>query len=100
MKTITISAREYFDRANGNSSFSARIYIDNEHIAILRFQCGYGDQYIQEAAKKLNELGLIKLKRYSTGGLSPLWRYCRENNIKLLTDKATVTKKEALNFVS
>lgn len=83
MKHIEIRAKEWFDKANGNSYFSARIYIDNEQVAILPFQYGYGDHYIDMANAELDKLGLIDNPRHSNGSRTPLWMYCNDNDIQL-----------------
>jgi len=63
MKTIDINAKEWFDKVNGNSYFSARVTIDygmeNEQSFILPFQYGYGDAYVYEALNELKQKGLL-----------------------------------------
>jgi len=62
IKTVDITAWEWFDKINGNSYFSAEVVINyslkNASIINLPFQYGYGDHYIdvafQEIKKKLN----------------------------------------------
>jgi hypothetical protein len=81
-KTITILAREWFDKVNGNSYFAGEIYFDNIEVAAMPFQYGYGEHYIQMAADLLNKQGLLKIDENA-----PLWRHCKENGIALLTSK-------------
>jgi hypothetical protein len=59
MRSLFIECREWFDKVNGNSYFSARVWVNGGQVAILPFQYGYGDQFIYEAQKKLTELGYI-----------------------------------------
>jgi len=82
MKTLVIIAKEWFDRINGNSYFSARINVDDKEQIILPFQYGYGDQYLHEAKMKLVELGYISKHKDYTWMQLP--RYCRENGIHLV----------------
>lgn len=86
VKTIDIQAKEWFDRINGNSYFSATVTINfgmkGEKSFDLPFQYGYSDQYIQEATNELNKLGIIE-----TGEITGLWQYCRDNKIILRTSK-------------
>lgn len=53
MKSIDINAREWFDKINGNSYFSAQIVInygmDSQRTYFLPFQYGYGEHYIHQA---------------------------------------------------
>ena len=51
---LLIIAKEWFDKVNGNSYFSARIFIDGK-VLYLPFQYGYGNQYEQEALKELKK---------------------------------------------
>ena len=85
MKTITIIAKEWFDRINGNSYFSARIFPDNEtsEPIILPMQYGYGDQYIYESRDKMIEAGILPADAKDEN----LTRYCRENQINLIYTK-------------
>jgi hypothetical protein len=59
IRSLFVECREWFDKVNGNSYFSARIWINGGQVAILPFQYGYGDQFIYEAQRKLIELGYI-----------------------------------------
>ena len=58
-RSLFIEGREWFDKVNGNSYFSARIWVDGGQVAILPFKYGYGDQFLYEAQKKLLELGYL-----------------------------------------
>ena len=57
-----VIAKEWRDKVNGNSYFSARIEntVENKVYA-LPYQYGYGDQYKHEAIKRLQEEGEIVL---------------------------------------
>ena len=63
MKTIDINAKEWFDKVNGNSYFSARVTLDygmeSEQSFVLPFQYGYGDMYRQATIKALKGRGLM-----------------------------------------
>ena len=63
VKTIDVNAKEWFDRANANSYFSAEVVTNygqaDAQTFILPFQYGYGDSYLYTALKELNERGLI-----------------------------------------
>ena len=91
IKTIDINAKEWFDKVNGNSYFSAVIFINlgmkNSLEIKMPFQYGYGDHYIDMAKKELIERKLIKPEVYSNGLSEALWAYCRENKIILRTNK-------------
>ena len=92
VKTIDVFAKEWFDRANGNSYFAGYVIV-NYKMADTRefpmiFQYGYGDHYIDIAGQELVKAGEI-----SMGSGEALWRYCDENNIILRTQKQENCKK-------
>ena len=86
--SICIHAKEWFDRANGNSYFSATIQINGEVIHKLPFQYGYGESYIDAANQWLVMTGIIDNPRHDNGSYNPLWSYCQDNGITLYTQKA------------
>jgi hypothetical protein len=59
IRSVFVECREWFDKVNGNTYFSARIWINGGQVAILPFQYGYGDQFIYEAQRKLIELNYL-----------------------------------------
>lgn len=96
MNSLNITAKEWFDKQNGNSYFSAVIQADGEVIGELPFQYGYGDHYVDMASAYLDEKGIIDNPRHSNGSRNTLWRYCEENDIVLYTNKAENCLKREL----
>ena len=78
MKTLDVQAKEYFDKGNANSYFSAQVIVDmglpTENTLYIPFKYGYGNQYEHEAAQ------ILKLHGYMPKD-AVLWRYCNDNNI-------------------
>ena len=97
MKTIRVHAKEWFDKANGNSYFSARIYVDDEQVAILPFQYGYGDHYIDMANEWLAENGYVDSPKGPHGSRNPLWRHCSDRGVNLFTTKQERCLKRELD---
>lgn len=101
IKTIDITAKEWFDKINGNSYFSALIDINyglkGAYTIKLPFQYGYGDHYIDMAKAELNKLGLINIEKYGNGMSQALWSYCKDNKIILRTVKHENCLKRELN---
>lgn len=99
MKTIRVHAKEWFDKANGNSYFSARIYIDDKQVAVLPFQYGYGDHYVDMANRYLIDNEIIGgwFNEHKGGANLPLWRYCNDNNIHLFSTKEEGCLKRELD---
>ncbi len=87
-RSLFIEGREWFDKVNGNSYFSARLWVDGGQVAILTFQYGYGDQYLYEAQRKLEELGYLP---YNNRGL---WSIAQELGIDFYSSKSSAKKSE------
>jgi len=85
IKTIDVNAKEWFDKVNGNSYFSAIVTLNyklsDEKEIKLPFQYGYGEQYQFQALKEIKD----KFKGMVDGG--SLWSYCDNNKIILRTNK-------------
>ncbi len=84
LKTIDLIAKEWFDKLNGNSYFSAILILNyglkNEKTLNLPFQYGYGSQYESAGSEELKKF--FDLKENFT-----LWRFCENNNIILRSSK-------------
>ena len=100
IKTIDIHGKSWFDRANGNSYFSAIVIVnygmEDERVIKLPFQYGYGDSYVQAATIALHTVGMDN----EVSGLN-LSRYCKEHNIILRKSMhENCTKKDVKSFVA
>jgi len=97
VKTIDVNAKEWFDKANGNSYFSGTITtnfgMDDAKEYIMPFQYGYGDHYIDMAKCQLTEHN-----RISPDLMQDLPRYCRENDIILRNSIQRGCKKRDLKW--
>ena len=89
-RSLFIECREWFDKVNGNSYFTARIWVDGGQVAILPFQYGYGDQFIYEAQKKLLELGYLPQEGKSRG----LWTIAEADGFDYYSAKTSTKKAE------
>ena len=80
-KTIDIQAKEWFDKANGNSYFSGTITLnkgtETEETFLMPFQYGYGSQYEQVAKAILTQFNKISTDFES------LLRYCQRVGVQL-----------------
>ena len=56
---ITIMGRKWFDRINGNTYCSSKIFIDGEHVHTIPMTYGYGDYYRQMSMEWLADNGHI-----------------------------------------
>jgi len=69
IKTIDITAYEWFDKINGNSYFAGEVVINfglsDSRAFKMPFQYGYGDHYREMAKERLIKEGLLP-KKYKT----------------------------------
>lgn len=93
---ILIRGRRWFQKSYGNTYFTATIYINNKLVANLPEQYGYGEYYMQAAGEWLKRNGYTAQREYPTGGLEPLWHYCRDNGITLYYDAVDVKREKDL----
>ena len=96
IKTIDVNAKEWFDKANGNSYFSCNITINfgmkNQKNLFIPFQYGYGDHYKYVAYNELKNLKLIK-----TDVETP-FKYYSDNNIIVREHMQRGCLKRELNY--
>ena len=89
-RSLFVEGREWFDKVNGNSYFSARLWVDGGQVAILPFQYGYGDQFLYEAQKKLLELGYISQEEKNAS----LWSIGQNAGFDFYSSKTSTNKRE------
>jgi len=94
-KNITIFGRRWFDKINGNTYFSAEIYVNGEMVHKIGYEYGYGEQYKYEAFQWLDKENYVQLERNERSCESP-WRYCERKNIQLIATHADVPRKKDL----
>lgn len=99
MKVFQVTIKEWFDKVNGNTYFSARGLLceeGKEDVTFeLPFQYGYGSH-------SEFEMGRLLAKHFGEEELNaPLSLYCRDiKGIKLFLSRYPASKKEVKNFVS
>ena len=76
---IIITAREWFDKKNGNSYFSANIELENATL-FIPFSYGYNEAYLYASIEKLQDNNIIPI---SIETMYELKNYCNDNNIVL-----------------
>lgn len=60
-KLYTINAKRWFDRINGNTYHSVRVYKNNKEIGFAPFEYGYDEGYLQTAFTLLQNAGEYKI---------------------------------------
>jgi len=80
---IRVVVKGWFDKACGNSYFSARVWVEDEQVLVLPIQYGGSEHGVSEAIKALAALpdypNICRIQSY--------WSYCEENKMKLDYDK-------------
>jgi predicted Zn-dependent protease len=105
IKTIDIQAKEWFDKINGNSYFAGTITVNfgmpDAKTIIMPYQYGYGDHYVDMAAKALEENNIITDRtHHSNGSAQSLWSYCDDKGIILRKSKQQGCKKRDLKAIA
>lgn len=100
-KQIDIQAKEWFDRVNGNSYFSANVTVNfglpDQFEFYIPFEGGYDDHYVTIATQQLETRGYLPgFIHHENGSTERLWHYCERNGIKLYYSKQTNCKKRDL----
>ena len=94
MKTLDINAKEWLDKVNGNSYFSAEIVVNygmaNAQKFNLPFQYGYGDHYKHMAISELFKQNIISTDK--------LWELQDTGVIIRANIQRNCKKRELLNI--
>ena len=91
--SVFVDGREWFDRVNGNSYFSARVFVDGVEVARVPFQYGYGSAFEYAAAWALQDLGILP-----KDDAAALWRLCEGAGVTLYRSLQRVTKRECVGW--
>jgi len=104
IRTIDIHAKQWFDKVNGNSYFSARVTLNFGHKSVktisLPFQYGYGDHYRDMAFQELIQLGIFKdAIKHNNGSTEGLHSYCERHKITMRYNKQTdCLKRDVVSY--
>jgi len=98
IKTIDVTAWEYFDKPNANSYFRAQVVINyarpNQVIINLRSQYGYGDQYEHEAYTQIKIF--LNCFRSKDPDVQTFWRAYQKYRIKYTHRKYESLHREVM----
>ena len=76
LKTVQIVIKEWFDKVNGNTYFSAVATLNGEYKVKIPFQYGYGSHAIDKTARKLLADGWTAVSIHH-------WSDCEKAGIKV-----------------
>lgn len=102
-KSVTILGRTWFDRVNGNTYHSARVFVDGKHVATVPFQYGYGNQFEWNAVDALERANIFKGKqarqRNANGSAESGWSWLRDRlGLGYLVSVSECLKRECVAF--
>jgi hypothetical protein len=80
--SLFFEGRAWFDKINGNTYHSVRIWINGEVMAVVPMRYGYENAYQASAVEELVELGLLPETLFQHGSDRatreyPLWQIAR-----------------------
>ena len=94
IKSVEVAGRLWRD-SNGNTYHTATAYVDGKPVAQVPMGYGYGNSYEWNAAKLLEEAGLMPgREHYKNGGAEPAWRYFQDRGIEYRSEAQDVRKKD------
>ena len=91
-KNIVIEARRWFEKTNGNTYHSVRVYVNGECVGYEPFTYGYGQQYEVTALRILQDAGVY----LPTFSLSQFMQEMREHRSNFVVTCADVGRKKHL----
>ena len=93
--TITILGRRWFERVNGNTYHSVKVYVNGILIDKIDYDYGYGSQYLQNGQELLAKYFDLGLKKYDNGMSESLW-HLKDKGITIIDDVVDVQRKKDL----
>ena len=84
IQSITVIGRRWYD--GQNTYHSTMLLVNGKCLTYIPFSYGYSDSYIQTASEYLS--AFIEV--------SPLWRWCSDNEINFFTTCADVQRRKDL----
>ena len=91
-KFLRILGLRWFDRANGNTYFSAVAIVNGEIVVRTDFEYGYDSQYADSTARKLAKLGFLPGLQDMESGAG----YCHRNGITYSQEATDVPRRRDL----
>lgn len=89
-KLIVVIGRVYYGSKSGSPYHSVHVIVDGQSfVSGMRYG---GEGVVEQTAAELAADVLPGLDNKST-----LWKYCRDNEIKLIRDVSTVAKEKSLH---
>lgn len=87
IQSIRVKAKRWFNSREGNSYHNVKIWVNDVKVVHLKKVYGYGNQYLDTAARWLEDKQFITdRERYNNGCREALWRYCKERGIEFTDD--------------
>ena len=93
--TITILGKRWFEKVNGNTYHSVKVWVNGNLIDQIDFDYGYGSMYSQNAQSLLEKHYNLGLEKYPNGGSESLW-HLKDQGINIIDNVVDVERKKDL----
>lgn len=71
IESIVINARRWFQKAYGNTYFSGELLVNDQQVAVISLQYGYGEQCVYELIQLAIKNGALPAQTENNA----VWRY-------------------------
>lgn len=96
IESITVVGRRWRD-SYGNTYHTSTVYLNGKEWKTSPITYGYGDHYLETAAKMLESAGKIPpRKRFASGGKESVWRHMQDLGIPFSYEATNVKRKRDL----
>lgn len=95
-QSVVIIGKLWFQKSFGNTYHSAQIIVDGVEVEGVKFEYGYGDQYLWTAFEKLESLGIITRTQPDGQVIEVPTLWARHNGVALTYTSVSVQRKNDL----
>lgn len=88
-KSIFVEGRLWFDKVNGNTYFSNRVWVDGKIAFLMPMEYGYDEQFAHRAVQELFTRGYLKGEKVAS-----IWELRDEQGIHFYKSATYGKKKE------
>lgn len=102
VQKLELTGKRWFDRKNGNTYFSALAVLDDVEVAAIACEYGYDEQWLYEICDKLDQSGVIPVKRevFKNGSKEVPWQWLqrieKETGVVIFRNCIDVKRKKDL----
>lgn len=98
IQSIMVIGKRWFDKINGSTYCSSRVFINGKFSFAIPYEYGYGDYYEQSARVELKKREICDFEVYSNGVLESFHSYCERTNINYETIVTDGLKRDMISW--